>query len=121
LLALAALQASLQAKSRLDLLSDSDWESISACLPGRTGEDCFYKFLSFYKWPIKDYPWTESEDSILEVIVSNPASTDWTLASKELYKANPDPRKVYRSGKQCREHFYCNLAEGLRKGAWTKR
>ena len=33
---------------------------------------------------------------------------------------NPNPYKIYRCPKQCREHWNCYLNPNLKKGPWTK-
>ncbi len=54
----------------------------------------------------------------------NNGSPNWKTISEQLYEVNPE--KIYRTGKQCREHYTCFLKPNLKKyifmrfrGAWT--
>jgi hypothetical protein len=43
----------------------------------------------------------------------------WKYISEELYSQNPDPDKIYRHPKQCREHYASFLDPQIKKGPWT--
>lgn len=43
---------------------------------------------------------------------------NWRTISQELYKANRDPNKIFRSSKQCKEHWICYLDRSIKKGPW---
>ena len=48
----------------------------------------------------------------------HPNIVNWKVVSEKLYKANPLSNKVFRSAKQCREHWNCYLNPQLKKGPW---
>lgn len=44
---------------------------------------------------------------------------DWRKASQDLFNLNPNPDKIFRNAKQCKEHWSCYLNPVLRKGPWV--
>jgi hypothetical protein len=46
------------------------------------------------------------------------SSINWKVIAEELYRVNESPNKVFRSAKQCREHWNCFLNPSLKKGPW---
>lgn len=44
------------------------------------------------------------------------SSVNWKAVAEQLYAASEE--KVFRTGKQCREHYSCFLKPNLRKGCW---
>jgi len=50
--------------------------------------------------------------------VSKFTNLNWKMVAEELYFRNHDEAKVYRSAKQCREHWNCFLNPKLKKGPW---
>ncbi len=50
-------------------LNEDQWARVGGMFPGRTGEKCMFKWLTFRKFELSSYPWTEAEDAVLESLV----------------------------------------------------
>ncbi|KAL4444739.1 hypothetical protein ABPG74_015947 [Tetrahymena malaccensis] len=87
-------------------LTESDWQFIANMVPGKDKESCRFKWLKMCKVNIQDEPWTKEENEILPTIVNQvqeKGKKDWVEVSTRLfYETN---QKIYRTPKQCREHF----------------
>ena len=44
---------------------------------------------------------------------------NWKLDSEKLYEKNTAKSKVFRTAKQCREHWNCFLNPNIHKGPWS--
>lgn len=85
-----------------------------------------FKWLSLKKTNLSVKHWAPLEASMLRQYVEeqlalpnmHPNIVNWKIVSEKLYKANPLPNKVFRSAKQCREHWNCYLNPQLKKGPW---
>ncbi len=84
-------------------------------VPGRTGSQCRYRWLSDQARKAKKMPWSEKEDILLRNIVNKEGSKPWTLVAQELNKVSPG---VERTGKQCRERWRNHLDPGITKYPW---
>ena len=51
--------------------------------------------------------------------VANDSKINWKLVSEKLYEKNPSKNKVFRTAKQCREHWNCFLNPNIHKGPWS--
>jgi hypothetical protein len=58
-------------------LGRGHWEFIGSMFPGRTGEKCMFKWLTFRKFDVASYPWTEEEDRVLEELVRRSPDVNW--------------------------------------------
>lgn len=83
-----------------------------------------FKWLGMKKHNLSEYPWTDREESSLRELVeyklilcSKLGRDNWIEISQELYLSNKQT-KIYRSPKQCREHWTCYMDPELKKGPW---
>lgn len=51
------------------------------------------------------------------VLLRHSGATNWKLISEKLYELNPK-KKIFRTPKQCREHWSCYLDPKIKKGPW---
>lgn len=51
--------------------------------------------------------------------MANQDKPNWKNISEKLYENNPNKNKVFRTPKQCREHWNCFLNPAIQKGPWT--
>jgi hypothetical protein len=51
--------------------------------------------------------------------VAEQEKVHWKLVSERLYERNPAQSKVFRTAKQCREHWNCFLNPSIQKGPWS--
>lgn len=99
-------------------VDDEDWKFIAQMVPGKTDQSCKFKWLSMCKTNIQIAPWTKEENELLDTLVKQKGKKAWQEISKELYKLNK--QKIYRSSKQCREHYNNHLDPNVRRGTWNK-
>jgi hypothetical protein len=53
----------------IEQVTQEEWQEIGQMYPGRTAEKCMFKWLTFRKFDLAKYPWTQSEDKILRQLV----------------------------------------------------
>ena len=86
-----------------------------------------FKWLNIRKVNLSVQHWLEAEATLLGNIIeemgthasSRRTTLNWKVVSERLYKANPLEGKIFRSAKQCREHWNCYLNPKLKKGPWN--
>ncbi|KRX08642.1 Protein kinase-like domain [Pseudocohnilembus persalinus] len=102
--------------------SQQDWEEIAKIMPGKSVDSCKFKWLSMKKSNVSLSPWTQTEDQILLNIVQE-KGPQWVEVSKilfeEMQKFNHD-NTVYRTSKQCREHYNNFLDPNLKRTKWSE-
>lgn len=86
------------------------WELISCSLPGRTAQDCKYRFTVVLDPELVKGTWTKEEDEKLIQLVSLYGDKSWSIISKNLKG---------RRGKQCRERWHNHLDPSVIKTPWT--
>lgn len=97
--------------------TDDDWKSIAQFVPGKNAMQCMFKWLGFKKCNLTEFPWAEAEEQLLRELVAKRGKNQWIEISQELFLANK-VTKIYRSPKQCREHWTCYMDPELKKGPW---
>jgi myb proto-oncogene protein len=104
-----------------------DWERVAQLIPGVTGSNCMFKWLSIRKTNLSNCSWSGEESDLLRGIIEEQQGIrsveefthlNWKTVAEELYHSNASPSKVFRSSKQCREHWNCFLNPRLKKGPW---
>ena len=60
--------------------------------------------------PIRKRPWSQEEDKVLQELVEEYGSKDWSFIAEHLWN---------RGGKQCRERWHNHLREGVIKLPWS--
>lgn len=108
---------SLRGRTVLEMGPD-EWEFVGGMIPGRNGEKCMFKWLTYRKFELCAYPWTECEDNTLKRLLGGEGRVNWLEISQVIYLENTGADKAYRSGKQCRERWTSHLEPGLKKGFW---
>jgi hypothetical protein len=104
--------STLRKISNLTELDSSIWDDISDYLPGRSSNDCKYKILSLTASTITNIPWSSEERNALTEIIEE-EGMNWNLVSQRLYERSN--KKIFRTSKQCREHYMCFLKPNLKK------
>ena len=56
---------------------------------------------------------------IFYLILEKVKKKNWKEISYELFKRKEDENKIFRTSKQCKEHWTCYLNPDLKKGPWT--
>jgi len=46
-------------------------------LPGKTANQCLFKWLGLFKNPLEKNPWTEEENSLLKRLVAERTEVKW--------------------------------------------
>lgn len=87
-----------------------------------------FKWLGLRKVNLSSCSWDPSESQLLRDVIEDhqiegrPAVSfsnfNWKAVAEELYKRSGRGDKVFRSAKQCREHWNCFLNPRLKKGPW---
>lgn len=88
-----------------------DWELIAGFLPGRTAQNCKYRFTVVVDPELNKGSWTKDEDEKLIELVSLYGDKNWSTIAKHLKS---------RRGKQCRERWHNHLDPSVIKTPWTK-
>ncbi|XP_056589835.1 v-myb avian myeloblastosis viral oncogene homolog-like 2a isoform X1 [Triplophysa dalaica] len=88
-----------------------DWELIAGFLPGRTAQNCKYRFTVVVDPELNKGSWTREEDEKLIKLVSLYGDKNWSTIAKGLKS---------RRGKQCRERWHNHLDPSVIKTPWTK-
>lgn len=96
---------------------DSDWKYVAELVPGKSDAQCMFKWLGLKKYNLTEFPWAENEENMLRQLVQDKGKNRWIEISQELYLHNK-VAKIYRSPKQCREHWTCYMDPELKKGPW---
>nr|XP_055044728.1 v-myb avian myeloblastosis viral oncogene homolog-like 2a [Misgurnus anguillicaudatus] len=92
-------------------LGRNDWELIAGFLPGRTAQNCKYRFTTVVDPDLTKGTWTKEEDNKLIELVSLHSDKKWSAIAKHLKS---------RSGKQCRERWHNHLDPSVIKTPWTE-
>ena len=98
------------------LQSPEDWKNVAECVPGKSGPQCMFKWLSLKKHHLTEHPWTLDEEIDLKRLVEQKGQANWPEISQELYLV--EGKRTFRSPKQCREHWTCYVNPNLKKGLW---
>ncbi|XP_048011347.1 v-myb avian myeloblastosis viral oncogene homolog-like 2a isoform X1 [Megalobrama amblycephala] len=88
-----------------------EWELIAGYLPGRSAQDCKYRFTVVLDPELIKGTWTKEEDEKLIQLVSLYGDKKWSTIAKHLKG---------RRGKQCRERWHNHLDPSVIKTPWTK-
>mmetsp|Transcript_3312 Transcript_3312/g.5099 ORF Transcript_3312/g.5099 Transcript_3312/m.5099 type:complete len:259 (+) Transcript_3312:22-798(+) len=67
----------------------------------------------------KRFPWSEQEDELLQNLVDQLGSRQWTQIAKQINSIMYNEKPI-RQGRQCRERWINHLNPGLKKGSWTR-
>jgi len=65
------------------------------------------------------HKWSKAESKLLSETVTSSAKINWKLVAEKLFENNSNKNKVFRTAKQCREHWNCFLNPNIQKGPWT--
>ncbi|XP_043080028.1 v-myb avian myeloblastosis viral oncogene homolog-like 2a [Puntigrus tetrazona] len=88
-----------------------EWEIISGFLPGRSAQECKYRFTVVLDPELVKGTWTKEEDEKLIQLVSLYGDKKWSTIAKHLKG---------RRGKQCRERWHNHLDPSVIKTPWTE-
>ncbi|XP_076874923.1 v-myb avian myeloblastosis viral oncogene homolog-like 2a [Brachyhypopomus gauderio] len=97
-------------KSLVQRLGPHNWNSIALLLPGRTEQDCRYRFTTVLDPDLVKGSWTKEEDEKLIEFVTKFGEKKWTRIARHLKG---------RRGKQCRERWHNHLDPSVNKNSWT--
>ncbi|KRX01300.1 Homeodomain protein [Pseudocohnilembus persalinus] len=90
-------------------------------MPGKNAESCKFKWLQMSKVSSNRIPWTKKDNSVLKELVKQCREINgnyaWVDISKKLFKLTGE--KIFRSSKQCREHYHNFLDPNLKNTKWT--
>ncbi|TRY98554.1 hypothetical protein DNTS_005266, partial [Danionella cerebrum] len=86
------------------------WEQVASSLPGRSAQDCRYRFTVTLDPELVKGAWTKEEDERLLQLVSLCGERKWSTIAKHLKG---------RRGKQCRERWHNHLDPSVVKTPWT--
>lgn len=95
-----------------------DWEFIASMVSGSTWQKCKFRWLGLKKVRLITHKWSKIESRLLAQAVAEQTKIHWKLVSERLYERNPSKSKVFRTAKQCREHWNCFLNPNIHKGPW---
>ena len=56
-------------------LGEDDWERIAKLIPGVTGTNCMFKWLSIRKTNLSNCSWSTEESNLLRTIIDNQRAT----------------------------------------------
>ncbi|XP_053500179.1 v-myb avian myeloblastosis viral oncogene homolog-like 2a isoform X2 [Ictalurus furcatus] len=96
-------------KSLVERIGDN-WSTIGTMLPGRTEQDCKYRYTCVLDPNLIKGTWTKQEDEKLVELVTKLGTYQWTRIAKHLKG---------RRGKQCRERWHNHLDPSVNKQSWT--
>ncbi|XP_060793106.1 v-myb avian myeloblastosis viral oncogene homolog-like 2a isoform X2 [Neoarius graeffei] len=88
----------------------TNWNTIATLLPGRTEQECRYRYTCVLDPNLIKGAWTKEEDERLIELVTALGTHQWAKISKLL---------TGRRGKQCRERWYNHLDPSVNKQSWT--
>lgn len=88
-----------------------EWELIAGFLPGRSAQECKYRFTVVLDPELVKGTWTKEEDERLLQLVSLYGDKKWSTIAKHLKG---------RRGKQCRERWHNHLDPSVIKTPWTE-
>ena len=100
-------------------LFSKNWEFISALISGSSWQKCKFRWLSLKKVKLITHKWSKQQERLLREAVGSVDKINWKLVSEKLYEKNPSRSKVFRTAKQCREHWNCFLNPTIQKGPWS--
>ncbi|KAI4897635.1 hypothetical protein NFI96_015827 [Prochilodus magdalenae] len=87
------------------------WDYIASCLPGRSEQECKYRFTAVLDPNLIKGTWTKEEDNkVLIELVTKFGDKKWAKIAKHLNG---------RRGKQCRERWHNHLDPSVNKTSWT--
>lgn len=78
-----------------------------------------FKFVSLKKFKLAQHKWSKEEDSLMHKIIAEIGTKSWKAISERLYEES-SKKKIYRTAKQCREHWSCYLDPRIKKGPWDQ-
>lgn len=85
---------------------------------GSNWQKCKFRWLGLKKVRLVTHKWSKAESRLLAEAVAEQVKVHWKLVSERLYERNPAKNKVFRTAKQCREHWSCFLNPSIHKGPW---
>uniref|UniRef100_A0A671QDN5 V-myb avian myeloblastosis viral oncogene homolog-like 2a n=1 Tax=Sinocyclocheilus anshuiensis TaxID=1608454 RepID=A0A671QDN5_9TELE len=88
-----------------------EWEIIAGFLPGRSAQECKYRFTVVLDPELVKGTWTKEEDEKLIQLVTLYGDKKWSTIAKHLKG---------RRGKQCRERWHNHLDPSVIKTPWTE-
>lgn len=88
-------------------------------ISGSNCQTCKFRWLSLKKFKLVTHKWSKLESKLLTDVISQMGSLHWKLIAEKLYERNANPHKVFRTAKQCREHWNCFLNPKIQKGPWS--
>lgn len=102
------------------------WEDIAELIPGSTARSCMFKFVSLRKFKLAQHKWQKDEENLLLDIIRSifslfreQGTNNWKSIAEALYQRLPK-KKIFRTAKQCREHWSCYLNPSIKKGPWDR-
>ncbi|XP_072552773.1 v-myb avian myeloblastosis viral oncogene homolog-like 2a [Salminus brasiliensis] len=87
-----------------------NWDSVAGCLPGRSEQECKYRYTAVLDPALIKGTWTKEEDNTLIELVTKFGDKKWAKIAKHLKG---------RRGKQCRERWHNHLDPSVNKNSWT--
>jgi hypothetical protein len=113
------LHALLPAGTSPPTQDSSDWQAISLLISGTHWQKCKYRWLSLRKVKLLTHKWSRHESGLLAAAIRSSPRINWKTVSERLYELNTAADKVFRTAKQCREHWNCFLNPSIQKGPWS--
>ncbi|XP_037396878.1 v-myb avian myeloblastosis viral oncogene homolog-like 2a isoform X2 [Pygocentrus nattereri] len=96
--------------SLVQKFGSNKWDYIAGCLPGRSEQECKYRFTAVLDPNLIKGTWTKEEDNKLIELVTKFGDKKWAKIAKHLKG---------RRGKQCRERWHNHLDPSVNKTSWT--
>jgi len=96
-------------------LTPKDWNQIAIAIPGRSAEQCMYKWGMARIPKTKKSAWCEEENVCLLAIIQRRGAKDWRSIADELNLMGTYKRKP----KQCRERWHNFLNPEISRDEWS--
>jgi len=96
-------------------LTPKDWNQIAIAIPGRSAEQCMYKWGMTRSPKTRKSAWGEEENVCLLAIVQRRGAKDWRSIADELNLTGTYKRKP----KQCRERWHNFLNPDISRQEWS--
>jgi len=93
-----------------------DWEVISKLIPGRSADQCDYKWSMIREPKSKKNAWSKEENDVLEALVGNTEQPIWKNIALEFNLRMLKEQK--RTSKQCRERWINNMDAHIDRSKW---